>query len=332
TRAPRTTDVSVGIQQVLVPSLTLFLEGEVRRTDFLMRRRNLNLPVSAQFTDAYGRSVYGTLSKEGAIVAAMGDDSYRFDGFGDVWALDPDGWSEYRGATVGVEYADDAVDLFGSYTFSETTDNRLGAGSGDLDAALSPGLPTAADGATPWDEGTSDFDVPHRLTAGLTMRAGAAELSAVYRFRSGRPFTPSYRAGVDANGDGSLRNDVAHVPAATELGTVLDTWSCLEDQVESFAARNSCRGPGSHTLDARIRVRLGAWGGRTTTLVLDGLNLVEPSGGIVDDALLLVDPAADLTTSDGTVTIPVTVNENFGSVRYSWSRGRMLRVGLKVGG
>jgi hypothetical protein len=74
--------------------------------------------------------------------------------------------------------------------------------------------------------------------------------------------------------------------------------------------------------------------GRSLSLVIDGLNLVETAGGVRDEALLLVDPAAPLTTSpDGsTVTIPFVVNPDFGSVLYPDSRGRMLRIGLRVGG
>jgi hypothetical protein len=61
---------------------------------------------------------------------------------------------------------------------------------------------------------------------------------------------------------------------------------------------------------------------------------VEPSGGVIDDALLLVDPTSAITTSpDGTtVTIPVTVNPEFGRVVYPSSRGRMLRLGVRIGG
>jgi len=331
-RAPRTTTLTVRLLQRLTSELTFFVEGSTRRTEFLLRRRDLNLPVVAMASDPNGRAVYGTLAKDGALVTATGDDSRRFSGFGEVWALDPDGWSEYRGATMGVEYITPSVDLFGSYTYSETTDNWVGAASGLTEAALRPGVPEASQG-DPWSEGTSDFDVPHRAAAGVTLRVGPAEISGLYRYRSGLPFTPGYRLGVDANGDGSVRNDVAFVPDEATLGSLLDVWSCLEEQTGGFAARNSCRGPVRHTVNARVRVELGEVGGRSVSLTVDALNLVESSDGVVDDALLLIDPSGGIATSaDGsTVTLPTRLNDAFDTVRYPTSPGRMIRIGARIG-
>jgi hypothetical protein len=87
-----------------------------------------------------------------------------------------------------------------------------------------------------------------------------------------------------------------------------------------------------HSVDVRIRFRLAEIAGREASLVVDGFNLVESSDGVVDDALLLVDPAGSITTSpDGSVvTIPFTVNPDFGSILYPTSRGRMIRVGFRI--
>lgn len=329
-RAPRSTTMFVGVRQSLTPSLRVLVQAAVRRTDFLMRRRNLNLPVTPAFEDPYGRAVFGTLDKDGSLVTATGDDARRFPEFGAVWALDPDGWSEYRGVTAAFEHTASAIDVFGSYTWSETTDNRVGVAQGTSETSLRPLLPGVEDEGD-WSDGVSDLDTPHRVVGGLTVRAGAVEISGVYRFSSGLPFTPRYRAGVDANGDGSVRNDVAYVPAASELGALADAWPCLSDQADGFAVRNSCRGTSEHSVDARARLRVGSWGGRTVTLDVDGLNLVESSGGIVDQALLLVDPDAAIDASGSTVTIPVAVNPGFGDVLYSTSRGTMIRITLRVG-
>ena len=334
TRAPRSTNMSAALTQRMGDGLSVYVRASVRRTDFLMRRRNLNLPIVAQAADPNGRRILGTLQQDGSLITTTTDDARRFAGFGEVWALDPDGWSEYKGFTAALEHSSSTFEFYGSYTFSETTDNWVGAASGSIGATLSPGLPEAAEGTADWSEGTSDFDIPHRLSAGATVHFGSVALSGIYHFRSGLPFTPRYRTGVDANGDGSIRNDVAFVPGDAELTTLLSAWPCLDRQTDAFAVRNSCRGPEQHTVNVRLKFRLGRLAGRSASLTLDGFNLVEGKGGVIDDALLLVDPSGGITTSpDGsTITIPFIVNPGFGEVLYPSTRGRMLRIGLRIGG
>lgn len=326
TRAPRSMQANVGVVRHLLDAWSVHVGGTFRRTDFLMRHRNLNLPVTPQAVDPYGRDVYGTLQQDGALITATGSDARRFDQFGSVWALDPDGWSKYWGATAGLEYDGEMADLFVAYTRSETTDNWVGASRGSTGAELSPLLPDST-----WAEGTSDFDVPDRITAAGMLHLSMVTLSAVYRYRSGLPFTPRFRPGVDANGDGSVRNDPAFVDGAI-VDPLLSDWPCLDGQVGDFAVRNSCRGPSVHSLDVRLSVRVARLGDRDATLVVDGFNLVESKDGVLDDALVLVDPAGSIATAGSTVTIPLMVNPEFGSVLYPSTRGRMLRVGFRIGG
>ncbi|HET9947391.1 MAG TPA: carboxypeptidase-like regulatory domain-containing protein [Longimicrobiales bacterium] len=328
TRAPRSVHATVGVTQRVAAGWSVHLEGSFRRTDFLVRRRDLNLALAPRAVDAYGRAVLGTLQQDGSLVLAPGTDHRRFPAFAEVWALDPDGWSEYQAVTVGLEHSSPGRWLYVAYTRSETTDNWIGAAASSADAELSPGLPEG----DAWSEGTSDFDAPDRITAAGSLDVGPVTLSAAYRYRTGHPFTPGYRVGVDANGDGSFRNDVAFVDADL-VGPLLDEWPCLEGRLGDFAERNSCRGPAEHALDARVELRVGTLFGREAALVVEGLDLIESRGGILDTALLLVDPAGTLTTSpDGSaVTVPVTVNPDFGRVLYPASRGRQLRVGFRIG-
>jgi hypothetical protein len=332
-RAPRTTNLSLSVSQRMGDVTSVFLGASTRRTDFLMRRRNLNVPIVPQGLDPWGRSMFGSLGQTGATVIATSDDARRFSDFGEVWALDPDGWSEYVGVTAGLEHTTRLVELYASYTWSETTDNWIGAASGTIGGTLDPGL-AAVDGGTPWAEGISDFDRPHRAVGRATVHAGPVSLSALYRFESGAPFTPGYRLGVDANGDGSMRNDVAFVPSGADLDGLAGEWTCLSDQAEAFASRNSCRGPDWHTLDARIQFRLGSFAGRTARLTVDGFNLIESRDEILDNALLLVDPSGAISVSpDGeTITIPTVVNSEFGQSLYNTGRGRMIRIGVRIGG
>jgi hypothetical protein len=330
-RAPRSTNFSIGLLHRFGSALTTFVQGTSRRTDFLTRRRNLNLPLVPQALDPNGRRIYGSLTQDGSVLTTTADDARRFPAFGEVWALDPDGWSKYFGVTAGVERRSERLDVYGSYSYSETTDNWMGARGANVGGELTPGLPTP-EGAEDWSEGTSDFDVPHRAVVAVTGKVGDLLVSALYRFRSGAPFTPRYRMGVDANGDGSNRNDVAFVPA--DLSALTESWSCLTEQAGTFATRNSCRGPASHTINLRMRYIFAQLVGRPASITVDGLNLIETSDAVIDEALLLVDPTGTITTSpDGsTITIPTTVNPGFGDVLYPTSRGRMLRVGVRIGG
>lgn len=328
-RPPRSAKASVGLARELGRGLSIHIGGALRRTDFLLRRRDLNRATAPVVSDAYGRDVFGTLSQDGSLVTATDPDARRFPTFAEVWALDPDGWSEYRAITVGVEGTHRFLDLRASYTRSQTEDNWVGATRGSPSAALSPLLPEGDD----WTAGRSDFDAPHRAVATAVISLGAASISAVYRFRSGLPFTPGYRSGVDANADGSIDNDVAVVPDTDQLAALASEWPCLASQAGGFARRNSCRAPEEHSLDAGLALQLGELGGRRVSVRVDVFNLIEGKGGIIDDALLLVDPSGSITTAPdgGPVTIPVMVNPDFGSVLYPSTPGRMLRVGLRIG-
>lgn len=327
-RAPKTLGTDLLVLQGFGQSTVVSVRGSSRRTDFLMRRRNLNLPVVAAGQDSGGRSIWGTLSQDGSLVAAVGGDARRFNNFGVATALDPDGWSEYRGATVSLDHTSADVSLFGSYTWSETTDNWFGASGTSPDASLRPGIPTA-EGDPEWSEGISDFDVTHRASVGTSFRVGPANLSALFRYESGLPFTPGYRFGVDANGDGSAMNDAA-LATVSGAGAALSAAGCSTPS-GPYADRNSCRAPAQQTLNLRVAIDLTSIGIDRGQLTVDVLNAVESPSGMVDSALLLVDPAGSITTTGSTVTLPTMVNPDFGSVIYPTSMGRMIRVGFRIG-
>jgi hypothetical protein len=324
--------VDAGFVIGISPSTSLYLGGTARRTDFMLRRRNLNVSVVPFGADGDGRDLFGDLVKEGGLIRSDRTGSRRFAGFDDVWALDPDGWSDYRGFTAGLDHRDERMDFFATYTRSRTEDNWVGAAGGHPDAELDPRLPELE---VPWSEGVSDFDLPHRFAAGATFRfAGQLSVGATYRLTSGLPFTPGYRRGVDVNGDGSAMNDAARVPDAGALSGLLSEWPCLEDMLGGFAVRNGCRGPMQHGLDARLALTLGSLGRAGVSLVVDGLNLIESSDGLRDTALLLLDTEAPLQISDdgSVITVPTRVNEGFGDVLLPSSMGRVLRVGIRIGG
>ena len=62
--------------------------------------------------------------------------------------------------------------------------------------------------------------------------------------------------------------------------------------------------------------------------------IFESKDGLRDTALLLIDRDGELEISDDgdTTTIPTLVNPDFGSVLLPSSPGRVLRIGLRIGG
>jgi hypothetical protein len=280
--------------------------------------------------------LYGTLKQEGALVGAVPGSDRRFAGFDAVYSLDPSGFSDYWGLSVGLERdVSRGLSVMTSYTFSQTTDNWFGARGDGPDAQL---LPFADSGATgSWSRGRSDFDVPHRLVVGAEVRLGgriAPRLAVLYRYQSGYPFTPGFRDGVDANGDGSARNDPAFVtdtlPGAADI---IAAQSCLRAQIGRFADRNSCRDPAVSSLDFRLAFTLVRTGRTTTELLVDVFGAVRTGTDLIDHALYLVDRSAQLQTSTatGVTTVPLVANPNFGHALARRDPGATVRVGVRVG-
>ena len=328
---PRTARGSAALYHTLAGGVRLGVSGTFRRTESILRRTDLNRLLVPTGTDQDGRPVFGDLRIVAGVLAADPGSSRRFPGFESVWALNADGWSEYLGVTASLDaplWKDGFLAL--RYTRSETTDNWVGASQGGAFSRVVPELPVEE-----WDEAPSDFDVPHRLSALAVLPLPLpwdGAVSALYTLRSARPFTPRVASGLDANGDGSFVNDVAFVP---ESGTVLDElaaqWECLSRDRGGFAQRNGCRADPVHSLDVRLSVGLPRVGGVASALVVDGLNLTDTDMGVRDDNLLLLGSGNVTSTAQG-VEVPYTVNPGFGNWVFRSDTGRMIRVGIRIGG
>jgi hypothetical protein len=329
-QGPRTRRMSLGIQRDL-SGWTAYVQGVFRQTDYLARRRDLNLPVAASGRDQYGRPLYGTLQQVGSLLAPTPGSNRRFAEFDAVTAIEMTGYSEYWAATTGVERVVDRGISFGvHYTFSKATDN-LASG---LDA-LAP-LPSGLSGKE-WSDGIADSDAPHRVIAAAEWSlapSGAVRIGAVYRLKSGAPYTPGFRDGVDANGDGVAGNDPAYVDASLPgMNTLIAAHSCLRTSAGAFAERNSCHGDWTHRLDLRAAFRITTFAAGPVDLVLDAMDVIPSAAGRVDNALYLVDRTGTLATNPGTgvTTVPLVVNPTFGQILVDRSPGMLFRVGLRIG-
>jgi hypothetical protein len=309
------------------------LSGTYRHTDFLPRRRDLNLLPAPSATDSLsGRPIYGTLQQYGALVVGRPGTSRRFTGFDLVSGLEPTGYSDYYGLSVGFDHqVVRGLALLASYTYSVTHDNWLGA-AGSPEEQLSP----LADSATAdaWADGRSDFDVPHRVSVGAELRLPGrlgVRIATLYRRRSGLPYTPGFAPGVDVNGDGASNDPAFVVDTIPGMTALLAEHECLRAQLGRMAERNACRAPGVSQLDVRLRLTLPI-GPTGAELTVDGLNLLDPETGPVNRALYLVDRTGAITTdaAAGRVIIPLVANPAFGRTLSSRRSGALWRVGVAV--
>ncbi|MEP6620868.1 MAG: carboxypeptidase-like regulatory domain-containing protein [bacterium] len=140
------------------------------------------------------------------------------------------------------------------------------------------------------ESGAGDFDIRHQLLASLGRTLPHGMNVAIFgRFMSGTPYTPMI--GGDVNGDG-LANDRAFIfdpnhasdPAvAAGMRSLLssaprEARACLDEQSGRAAIRNSCRGPWTATVNARVGVYTRS--GFLKRLVTAVLNVTNPLGGI----------------------------------------------------
>lgn len=299
------------------------LGGVFRRTEGLTRRRDLNRAAVPHGVDRNGRALWAQPWSTGAWLHADPRTLGRFSAFGPVLELDQGGWSEYLGVTARLGYTvPGGTRLIGEYTWSRTEDNVPGiASQGRLAGVPLETLPDENP-----TEGVSDLDVPHRLSAGLVVPlpiGSGSRLSAVYRFRSGTPFTPGYSAGVDANLDGVVGNDPAFVSEAAAAAHA--DWSCLDDDRGAFATRNGCRGDAIQTVDLRLDVTLASF-----SLFVDAFNVLDQERSVIDTGLLRVAAGAGTPTVGPDTALPFQTSDSFGSALRDLSPGRTIRVGVRV--
>jgi hypothetical protein len=333
-RPARALKAEFGLTRLLPNGYSLHLTAGYYHTDYLLRRADLNRSAVVGTTQE-GRPVFGRLERLGSLVSAVVGSNRRFGDFDLVSGLSPIGFSDHYEATASLERRiNQALSVSASYTFSRTTDNMVGSRSADPADQLSP-FPGGLDGVD-WDRGRSDFDIPHRLAATAEYhRAGARPITvaARYRLRSGLPFTPGFRPGVDVNGDGSGGNDPASLGGGLSgLAEVLAAGGCPAGLGGQFAERNSCREKIQQSLDLRLAVGLPIGApNRPIILEVNAFNVVSTATGVIDRAALLIDRSQVLTTDGaGNVTLPLAVNPRFGSILARRGEPRVVRVGLRM--
>ena len=329
-RKPRSFKAELSLAQRVADGTTLTVSGAYRHADFLLQRQDLNLVGGAIATASDGRPIFGVLEQYGALLTPKVGSNRRFTEFDMVYALTATGFADYYEASVTLDHrVSRGLDVQFGYTYSKTTDNLPGSLSANPADQLTP-FPTGLNGAR-WEEGRGDLDIPNRVSATLTYSSNAKSpltVAARFRYRSGLPFTPGFRQGVDANGDGSGANDPAYIGSTTDgMAALTSANSCLASQVGQFAARNSCREPGVSGLDLRASLPIS----RGWALTVDGFNVVGTETGMFDHAALLVGKTGSITTdATGHTVLPLVANPGFGHLLSRRGDPRTIRIGFRV--
>jgi hypothetical protein len=330
-RTPRSFKGDFSITRSMPGGVAVQLSTAYRHTDYLLRRRDLNLaPPLGE--DQNGRPVFGSLVQQGGLVSVEPGTSRAFPGFDLASVLSSTGFSDYYEVAASLNRPiSRSIAFTAEYIFSRTRDNLVGLLQSDPADQLSP-FPGGI-GGVDWDEGTSDLDVPHRAAATLELnRDGLVSVAARARWRSGLPFTPGFRSGVDLNGDLGGNNDPAPAEAVSNPSGPGVLATCSSAVVAGFVARNSCRERSVGSLDFRLGVAMPFGSSRRVRLTLDIFNAISSKVGLVDRAALLIDPSRNLSIDPGTgaVSIPFVSNPAFGTLLRRFGEPRLFRLGLQV--
>jgi hypothetical protein len=341
--AQRSWRANLALNVFLIPKLVRFtVEGVYSLNLHQQSPLDLNFAPNARFSlgAEANRPVYAAPASIVPFTGALTNHDSRMDGtYGGVSALVTDLHSYSRQLIFTVFPAPgDALGRFtqwqAAYALQSVREQSRGF------AGTTAANPLAIETAR------GSLDLRHQVTLSFSTRVGSFfSVATTARFASGAPFTPIVNG--DINGDG-LANDRAFVPS-TSLGTPSSADSavragmsallagapsrvrdCIARQLGRIAARNSCEGPWTATMNANLTLnpeKLGMQNRTQLTLsltnlpagldaLLHGTSHLQGWGqsSASDPTLLLVrgfDPAAQRFRYE--------VNPRFGDTRMSRS-------------
>lgn len=263
--APRAWRGSLGVQRALTGLIRFSVDASYSRGVSQTGFQDLNLRATPVFNLAAegSRPVFVPASQIFPQTGAVGIAGSRVDTtFGHVLEIGSDLATDSRQLTLGLNgITRSGIILNASYTLTNARSSSTGVGFG---GGTTAGDPNRSEWAV------SDFQRRHGFLVSTMIPFGRAlEVTTIARVNSGAPFTPII--GSDINGDG-YRNDRAFIfgpggPAAVATGIqdLINTapgrvQSCLRNQLDRVAGRNSCIGPWQVSLDLQLNWRPAFWG------------------------------------------------------------------------
>jgi hypothetical protein len=194
----------------------------------------------------------------------------------------------------------------------------------------------------------SSLERRHSFLATVSYPFGPSlDLTAIGRLSSGSPFTPLVAA--DINGDGAANDQAIVLDPETSPGMaqLLETASsrtrdCLEQQISSVAARNSCLGPWEGSLEFQLNYRPSFLGlshrvsiSLTTMNLLQGLDRLFHGGDNLKGWGMRAQPDQQLLYVTGFDPVQqqyqYAVNERFGATDPSRTAFQQpFQIGIQV--
>ncbi len=334
-KSPRAAKLDAAVTRTLSSGIAISLSGGYHHTDYLLRRSDINLPNAPLALTSEGRPIFGTLVQQGSMITASPGSNRRFGTFDMVSEMASTGFSDYYEA--GIEIARRPLTGFsfaGSYTYSHTTDNWASAPATRRSRGSAESFPQRSRGQRvdpgplrfrPSPPGPDHRCLPHRREVS---HRGRPPLPFPLRITL-HSWLPSW-GGCQWRWLGPQRSSLPRPQYSGYVGVVSQN-ACLQGQA-GLLERNSCREPSNHALDLSASFGIPVGSAGNLELTLDAFNLVATETGLLDRALLLIDPSGSITTDgQGNVVLPLIANPHFGKLLIRRGEGRVIRVGLRVG-
>ena len=286
---------SLGYDHRFSSGLVASLEGLLTTSKNNVFYQNLAL-AGPQYTDRFGRTIYGNITAAGNVPVTVGSRTQVLD-------LSNSNGDKMYSLTGTLQKAfTEKLEGSVSYTYSQARDVTTTTSS--TQGSNFRFQRDVSDTLLNKHTSRSKNDMPHRIVATGSYRLPTnTDFSFIYQGGSGAPYDYVYGAGSgtgsgDANADGQSANDLLYVPRsasdpteilftgyngtaaqqlsaqaqAAALDQFINSVPCLRNNRGKLLTRNICRNPWINEVDISVGQSLTAFGQQNLQLRLDVIN------------------------------------------------------------